>query len=565
MNGDKTYLDEQGNPVQGKKVYLDENGSPIQESDELSPEIEARKQQNMVAAGLSPEGKSIPPSVQIPFLPYRTPTSSLSDPFSTIGNAVGAPVLGQTLNSALMFIPHSLSSATENFASVPSSPDVPTGILRASRGLGDVAMAGLGALHPAGFSEFGAATGGLSAANPDIGSVIQGLGSPIQSLTNPQTPFGKELAQTGDVAAQLGVAALASNPKLTERPRQAVADALSQSAYKIPTGVKSDIRGELLHTAQEYNITPRIKGVEKIDARLGELREAQKTLEDNAVQSQTGRIPVADVVASIDPLIEKWSKSDTPKDFIRVLQNYKDKVTNQQQPDLSVQDMMDLKRNLQGQLSQVYNKAMKLNPNIQQNLLRDAKSAVELNVRKRLEDIIPGYADVNSRMHKLLNLKPYVEQAANRISNQDLASIRLKDILFGGAVGFSTHNPIEAAAAIATGRIMTDPRIQASLANKISPQVNTPFQMPKTESPWPTYEPGKGRESNLSRPEAKGVQMIPNHQAFIEAAGGKYMGTNSVGSIFYDDASGSTGLIPKGTSLEDAKKMIAASNKRNGK
>lgn len=422
----------------------------------------------------SPEARI--PAETRPIIPTPKTTAALH-PFSTIGRAVGLPAAGAVIDAATPQM-RSLAEAIKTGLSTTSAPDIQTGLLRGGQALGEGAMAGLSALHPLGFAQFGASTEAASQASPDIRQVLSGIFNPVQTLFNPQTPFGKELAKTADIAGQVGVASLASKPELTARPRQAVADALSQSVYKIPPSIKLAERSQLLKTAQQYDITPRAKGVAKLDQQVGELKTAAEGLEKSAIENNNGNISMPDMLNSIDAIREKWSKSDTPKDFIKVLDNYKTKVLAQQKPELSIQDAIDLKRNLQDQLSKVYAQQMKINPTLRESVLQEAKSSLENAVRSKLEDLIPGYKDVNSQIHKLLKLKPFVEQAAGRVSNQELARFKMGDLIFGSAGYGLEHGAMGSAAGIVIGRILTDPRVQAYWANKISPQVKPEFKPP---------------------------------------------------------------------------------------
>lgn len=263
-------------------------------------------------------------------------------------------------------------------------------------------------------------------------------------------------------------------PKVAARGSQAVADMLTQSAYKVPPSIKAGERTEILRTAQREGIAPTKKGIEKLDNRVSELKSIAENLEERAMQSGGETVKTSEIVQSIDGLVEKWSKSDTPKDFTKILNNYREKVLSQKKSELDIREMIDLKRNLQKQLSDVYLKQMKINPSVKETLLQEAKSSIETNVRQKLEELIPEYSDVNSRMHKMLKLKPYVEQAANRISNQDLTTVRLKDIMFGGGAGAAGSDPIGIATAIVIGRVLTDPRTQAVIGNKIAPTGKIP-------------------------------------------------------------------------------------------
>jgi len=286
---------------------------------------------------------------------------------------------------------------------------------------------------------FGLLQKGIHAGVGGLADVAESIGRPIDEKLGvaPNEEAIQQLRGMAERSAAYGLAAKAPETakiadQIATKARQTTADALSQSAFKVPPSIRGAKRSEILHTAQEYGITPRAKGLEKLDNRVVELKSVAESLEKKATSSGA-KIPTADLVKSIDGLIERWSKGDTPASFKKVLENYKDAVTKQQKAELTIPEMVDLKRNLQTQLTRVYAQQMKINPSIRQSLVQEAKSALEVSVRKKLEELIPEYKNTNSQIHRLLNLKPFVEQAANRISNYDLLNVRFKDLFFGGA------------------------------------------------------------------------------------------------------------------------------------
>lgn len=484
------------------------------------------------------------------FAPFVTP-------FSVIGESVGMPRAGAVMDAALPQV-RLLAEAVKQGASVPSSPDVRTGILRGTQALGTGTMAGLSAAHPLGFAQFGATTEAASQMSPDIEEILGSLSTPVQSLTSPQTPYGQELAKSADIGIQTGISAVASQKNIRDYPRQKFADALSQSAFKIPPSIKRGERVEMLRTIQEHNIG-RGTGLEKIDKRVGELKVFAEGLEKKAIDAG-GAVSLREVLNSLDEVKSKWSKSDTPQDFNKIIDGYKKKVIAQNKPELGVQELIDLKRNLQGQLSGVYEKQMKINPNIRESVVKEAKAAVEVDVRKRLEEMIPGYKDVNSRIHKLLNVRPHVEQAINRIDNHDF--IRWREATFGGLTYFGTENPYAAFTVMALSRVLTNPKNQATIANWVSPQKYKAPIAPPSKTISENLDRMKQLFPNWKPPSKVGVEIVPEHKSIIEQAGGRYLGTNKEGSMFFDDNAGSTGVIPKGSSLEEAIRIIKSSNKR---
>lgn len=154
------------------------------------------------------------PNEQRPIIPTPKTTAALY-PFSTIGKKIGLPAAGAVVDAALPQV-RTLANAVNTALTIPSSPNVETGILRGGQALGETVMAGLSAAHPLGFAQFGGLAEAASQISPEAKEILPKIFNPIQSLTNPQTQFGKELAKTGDVAGQVGLASLAS--RILSRP-----------------------------------------------------------------------------------------------------------------------------------------------------------------------------------------------------------------------------------------------------------------------------------------------------------------------------------------------------------
>lgn len=285
--------------------------------------------------------------------------------------------------------------------------------------------------------------------SPEAGSQADELGQNM----------GGALSST--VAGSVAGEALGAVGKL----RQPAANALSEGAYKVPPTVGARARGDIIETTQKYNVTPSGKGLGRLDAATDNLTNLQKTIEDNARTSGVAAVPTADVLASLDDVMERWGKGDTPDTFKAVIQRYRDQVASQQKPTLSMDDMISLKQNIQHQLRPLYNKAMKINPGLRETILEEAKDAVAKDLRSRLEAAIPEYADVNSELHKLIQTRPYVERAVNRISNYDL--LNLRDAAAASA-GAWAGGPVAAIGAAVAEKILTHPRVWSAVANKLS-------------------------------------------------------------------------------------------------
>lgn len=312
------------------------------------------------------------------------------------------------------------------------------------------------------------------------GEALAGLLQTNQTPPDVKDYNTQQAAQLGSTASQFLIPeAIKAVSPFINKARAGAADAMSQSAYKIPPMIKESQRSDILHTAQEYGINPTKKGMTKIQSALDDLRSQQTALEDQHAGANSQPIARQSLVDALQSVKDKWSKSDTPDDFNATIDEYAQKLKDQLPDQIPLKDAIALKRNLQEQLSGVYAKQMKINPSLRETVIQESKSAIESEARKILEQQIPGYSDVNAKFTKLLKLKPFVEQAMNRISNQDITTIRLKDLMFGGAVGEMTHDPIKTIGAVVAGRFMTDPRVQSWIANQASPVgAGVPFKSP---------------------------------------------------------------------------------------
>jgi hypothetical protein len=301
-----------------------------------------------------------------------------------------------------------------------------------------------------------------------------------------------------DVTAAVG-RGVANLPTTIPAMRQKAADILSEGSMKIPPTVGTRARNGIVETTQKYGITPTKKGVEKLDAAVNNLSAIQKTMEDNARAGGDVSVPTADVLKSLDDVRAEWSKGDTPRDFVNVIDQYRNDVLSQKKSTLSMDDMIALKRNIQEQLRPLYDKAMKINPGLKETIKEQAKSAVENDLRKRLEDIIPEYKDVNSELHKMIDTRPYLNRAMNRISNYNL--VNLRDAAAAGLGGLA-HGTVGAITAMVLEKILSDPRVWAHVANKLSTKVPPTF----SAEPSTTYvAPPPQQIGDYS------VEFVPEH------------------------------------------------------
>jgi hypothetical protein len=280
----------------------------------------------------------------------------------------------------------------------------------------------------------------------------------------------------GKVGAGVRAAGEATNPlaaagKAVSVPLGAakglLADVATESSFKLGTKLKIGKRDEMIDTIQTNKILPNKAGVAKIQDMVGDLKRTAEDLELQAGLSGGKRINTADLLnRSVDPIISKWAKADEGGKFTAALQRYKKDVIASHGGDISLSEAIDLKRRLQEQLKPVFQKELTINPGYKQAVIDQGKGALATAIKTELENAIPGYADVNSGIHKLLKVQPFVETAANRIAQYN--NVRLTDMLFGLSGWAVTGDPVKALATAVAARIVTDPVNVARAGNFMS-------------------------------------------------------------------------------------------------
>jgi len=256
-----------------------------------------------------------------------------------------------------------------------------------------------------------------------------------------------------------------------------LADRATQASFKVLPSKKTAVRNRVIDTIQRYNLVPTEgAGVGRIGEAMGELRNAQTTLENNA-RPTSYRIAIGTILRSLNELQKKAAGSDLPQTYKAIISGYRRQVFKQHPKGwLGMDDMIVLKRNLQEQLDGVFKQQQRVNPTVSNDLVMKAKHAIESELLTYLEKMIPDYGAINKEMQLLLEAKPFVEQATNRIGNYDAIST-VKDIgggMVGAAGGAWLGGPPGAVAGLAAERLALNPRNWARAGNALAPQVEAP-------------------------------------------------------------------------------------------
>lgn len=261
----------------------------------LQAQAEASKQFNAAqAAQMAQAGQQ---RIQQKYAPWLYPYTEFAK--SSLGKSLGANPTGGAIIDALApgQIFRGIVSAANTEASAFHAPDTQTGILRGVRGLGQGAMAGLTALHPIGFSEFGGSTEAVNQAFPSTRPIAEAIGSPTQSFFKPQTPFGQELAQTADVGVGLGAGLAASAVSKALADRQAF-KAQFPTGYDVEKGTQYFAKGVPRNPSQG-GIRAQVRQITPIDSYLSEAYKNGLPQDPNLSPSERVQKPIKDLKQSI--------------------------------------------------------------------------------------------------------------------------------------------------------------------------------------------------------------------------------------------------------------------------
>jgi hypothetical protein len=303
----------------------------------------------------------------------------------------------------------------------------------------------------------------------DVSTVLAGGGAAAAKAPGMVGKVGAGVQKVGEAINPVTMAAKAVKVPLGAAVDVA-GDALTESSFKLGTKLKNRGRDEMISTIQTNKILPNKAGVLKIQSLVDDLKRTGEGLELQASLAGGKRINVGQLLdKSIDPVIAKWARSDEGAKFTGALQRYKRDVLASHPGDISLSEAIALKRRLQEQLKPVFAKQMTINPGYKQSVIDQGKGALEAAVKAELETAIPGYADVNSQIHKLLKVQPFVETASNRIAQYN--SLRLTDMLFGLSGWAVTGDPVKAVAVGVAARVLTDPANIARAGNLMSKTV----------------------------------------------------------------------------------------------
>lgn len=306
------------------------------------------------------------------------------------------------------------------------------------------------------------ATGGLTATR--LGLKAGGVG---QKVLLGVDVARKTTASLDPFNVALNVPSLVAGPASKYLGMGDTAANLYESAVK-PSVILDDAeRAKIIKTGLEEKITLDKKGKQKLETRIDNLNNRVNNLIDIASNTQKG-IPsnivkkyIGDVKNQVSGF--KYKAGKNIDDVERVSKEL-DKLIKEKAT-ISVRELQDFKTDLYKQLDYDVTKqtGTRAGELAEKSAARAAKEGVS--------EAVPSVAELNERLSDLLESKPYLIRAANRIGNRDI--IGLTDPVKIGAGGTIGGGP---GAVIAGGAGLLDrPGIKSRIAIDLYERQNQPL------------------------------------------------------------------------------------------
>ena len=212
----------------------------------------------------------------------------------------------------------------------------------------------------------------------------------------------------------------------------AVGRKLYESTAKLGTTLTRDDRKRMVNTALDNDIPPTQAGVQKLDELAGGLHTKIDDLIDKATESDRA-VPVDAVFKHLDDLRkEKGGVKIDSKEDLEAIDRYakklRDVADEAGKSYYSAADLQSIKRDLYEKINWKAKRMTDtpIEEGIYKSLAQGAKEGVE--------GIVPESSALNAEWGKLLELKPELQRAANRIENRDVVSLSSIPLMMGGAI-----------------------------------------------------------------------------------------------------------------------------------
>lgn len=237
------------------------------------------------------------------------------------------------------------------------------------------------------------------------------------------------------------------------------AESLMERTVKPSTVLPREQRRGMMRTMLDEGVNPSARGLDTLEALIEERAGVVNELLA-AAEATGGTVPLGEVLRPLRDLRRRRGSSLAGGgDAAAAIDQFiRDRVTDarrQGKTQLSAQDLQQLKRDLYDQINWNARRQVDEVP-----VLEEARKETARSARRQIEGMAPQVAEENRRLGNLLELRPTLERAVNRIENRDM--IGMSDFLGGGAglgVGAATGNPILGSAIFGVSELLNNPRL----------------------------------------------------------------------------------------------------------
>lgn len=242
--------------------------------------------------------------------------------------------------------------------------------------------------------------------------------------------------------------------------------AMYKSAAKMSTTLDEAERTRLAQIALDNEIVPTLKGLAKIDEKIGKIDA--KIAEMISAAAETGKkMKLDELFKDLNGLIEERRLSTTglqdEKTISRIKQSIKNANEKIGRDKLTPEEAQKFKQTVYKDLSGYYESMKNSSASIQAQKLT-ARAAKEF-----LEDIIPDIKMLNKQDGDLLALREAIKRPVSRISNRDvfgqlgMVSKTGTGALIGHAIGGADSVALATSAGLILG-VLDDPLVKTKLA-----------------------------------------------------------------------------------------------------
>lgn len=207
---------------------------------------------------------------------------------------------------------------------------------------------------------------------------------------------------------------------------------LYETTAKLGTTLTKDQRARMVDTALDNDLPPTQAGVQKLDSLADDIHRQIDSLVSKSVKADEG-VPVSAVFRYLKQLRQEKGgiKIDSKEDLAAIdayAKKLKAAADKSGKSHYTAADLQVIKKDLYEKINWKAKRMTDtpIEEGIYKNIARGAKEGVE--------ELVPKSKALNAEWGKLLELKPELQRAANRIENRDIVSLSSLPLMIGGGI-----------------------------------------------------------------------------------------------------------------------------------